>query len=92
MSFSGQLRNPNDLTSEWFLKASGSGSRVGVVLPSKCLNYVNGLDLVENLGRKQSSSKGGRLMKNTDMAQGQREVEIINIIFLRLLLLLESCV
>lgn len=54
------LRNPNDLTSEWFLKASGSGPRVGVVLPSKCLNYVNGLDLAENLGRKQSSSKGGK--------------------------------
>lgn len=27
-------------------------------MPSKCLNYVNGLDLAENLGRKWSSSKG----------------------------------
>lgn len=52
MKFSGQLRNPSDLTSVWFLKTSGSGSRVGVVLPSKCLNYVNDLDLVENFGRK----------------------------------------
>lgn len=51
-------------------------------MPSKCLSYVNGLDLVENLGRKWSSSKkeGSRKIK---IWLRVSETEIVNIIFLR---------